>query len=261
LDRFQRGDVFLGDCYFSSYFLLALLLARGVDVVVRQHQRRRTDFRRGQWLGAEDHVVLWERPERPTWMDEETYATIPETLTVRELRVHVNIRGFRVQQLVVVTTLTDAERYPPAEIARLFRLRWNVELDLRNIKTSLHLDDLRGKTPEMVRREIWAHWLAYNLIRKVMAQAALSRGKLPRELSFASALSAVASGWANGSVAGTSLLSELAAAQHRSIAWSRVGHRPNRVEPRAIKRRPKSHKLLTKPRKEARADLLRGVKT
>ncbi len=172
LDRFQPGDVFLGDCAYSSYFMLALLLSRGVDVVTRQHQSRQTDFRRGDRLGEADHVVLWERPKRPEWMDEETYATIPETLTVRELKVHVDVKGFRVRELIVVTTLTDAERYPREEVAKLFRLRWQVELDLRNIKTSLRLDDLRGKTPETIRREIWMHWLAYNLTRKVMAQAA-----------------------------------------------------------------------------------------
>ena len=256
LDRFQRGDVFLGDCAYSSYFLLALLLARGVDVVTRQHQRRRTDFRSGQRLGDGDHVVVWKRPARPEWMDEETYATIPETLSVRELRVRVDVRGFRVRELVVVTTLTDAERYPREEIARLFRLRWHVELDLRNIKTSLRLDDLRGKKPETVRREIWVHWLAYNLIRKVMAQAALGHEKLPRALSFASALAAIAGAWALASVADASMLCLHAKAQHRGIAWSRVGHRPNRVEPRAIKRRPKAHKLLNRPRAEARAKLI-----
>jgi hypothetical protein len=114
-DRFQPGDVFLGDSYFCSYFLLALFLAQGVDVVVRQHQRRTTDFRRGQRLGKEDHLVEWQRPQRPTWMDHETYATIPETLKLREMKVHVAIRGFRVQRLVVVTTLTDAQRYPKTE--------------------------------------------------------------------------------------------------------------------------------------------------
>ncbi|MGB8852534.1 MAG: IS4 family transposase, partial [Pirellulales bacterium] len=185
LDRFQAGDVFLADCAYCAYFLLALLLARGVDVVTRQHQRRRTDFRCGQRVGAEDHVVVWERPACPEWMDAETYAAIPATLTVRELKVRVDVPGFRVRTLIVVTTLTDAERYPRAEIARLFRLRWHVELDLRNIKTSLRLDDLRGKKPDTVRREIWVHWLAYNLIRKVMAQAALAQERVPRELSFA----------------------------------------------------------------------------
>jgi putative transposase len=256
LDRFQPGDVFLGDCAYCAYFLLALLLARGVDVVTRQHQRRRTDFRRGQRLGQEDHVVVWERPARPEWMDEETYATIPQTLTVRELKVHVDVPGFRVQELIVVTTLTDAERYPQEEIAKLFRLRWHVELDLRNIKTSLRLDDLRGKTPETVRREIWVHWLGYNLIRKVMAQAALKHEKLPRELSFAGALAAVTGAWSLASVADAPTLARHAQTQHRGIAWCRVGHRPNRVEPRAIKRRPKSHRLLNRPRAEARAKLV-----
>jgi hypothetical protein len=240
LDRFQSGDVFLGDCGFCSYCMLALLLSRGVDVVVRQHQSRRTDFGRGRRLGKEDHVVVWQRPQRPAWMDKETYATIPATLVVRELKVRVQIRGFRVKQLVVVTTLTDAERYPKNEIASLFRQRWHAELDLRNIKIALEMDDLRGQTPEMVRREIWGHWLAYNLIRKTIAQAALVHEKLPRQLSFA---------------AGGPVLAALATAQFRLIASHQVGNRPNRVEPRAVKRRPKPHPLLRQPRDEARARL------
>jgi putative transposase len=256
LDRFQEGDAFLGDCCYCSYFLAALLLARGVDVVVRQHQRRRTDFRCGRRLGRKDHVVLWQRPERPTWMDHETYATIPKTIAVRELQVRVEVRGFRVQQLVVATTLTDAERYSQTEIARLFRLRWHVELDLRSIKVTLHLDDLRCKSPEMVQREILVHCLAYNLIRKVMSQAALSRGRRPRELSFAAGLAAVASAWDHATLANPDTLTLLAKTQWRSIAWHKVGHRPDRVEPRAVKRRPKAHKLLRKPRAEARAELL-----
>jgi putative transposase len=256
LDRFQPGDVLLADCAYASYFMLALLLARGVDVVTRQHQCRKTDFRRGQRLGGEDHVVLWQRPQRPEWMDEETYSTIPETLTVRELKVHVHVKGFRVRQLIVVTTLIDAERYPREEIAKLYRLRWHVELDLRNVKTSLRLDDLRGKTPETIRREIWMHWLAYNLTRKVMAQAALLHERLPRELSFASALAAVSGARELASVADATTLSLHAKTQHLGIAWSRAGHRPDRVEPRAIKRRPKAHKLLSQPREEARAKLI-----
>jgi putative transposase len=260
-DRFQPGDIFLGDCCFCSYFLLALFLARGVDVVVRQHQCRTTDFRRGRRLGPEDHVVEWQRPARPDWMDEATYATIPMTLTIRELKVRVAIRGFRVQQLVVVTTLTDAERYPKSKVAHLFRQRWHAELDLRNIKISLQMDDLRGRSPEMVRREIWVHWLAYNLIRKTIAQAALLHEKPPRQLSFAAALAAVATSWDHATVARPELLLALANAQFRVIAWHEVGDRPDRVEPRAIKRRPKSHALLTKPRKEAREELLAGVAT
>jgi hypothetical protein len=260
-DRLQRGDVLLDDCCFASYFTLALFLGWGVDVVTRQHQCRRTDFRRGQQLGEKDHVVVWQRPARPTWMDQETYASIPETLDVRELYVRVEIRGFRVKQLVVVTTLTDGERYPAMEIARLFRARWHVELDLRNIKVTLHLDDLRCKTPDMVRREILVHWLAYNLIRKLTAQAALSQGCVPRQLSFAAALAVVAGDWNHASLAEQDLLAKLAQAHWRLIAWYQVGDRPDRVEPRAIKRRPKPHKLLTKPRNAARADLLHSGAT
>jgi hypothetical protein len=254
-DRFQPGDVFLGDCCFSSYFLLALFLARQVDVVVRQHQRRTTDFRRGQRLGKEDHLVEWQRPPRPEWMDEETYATIPKTLEVRELKVRVAIRGFRVQQLVVVTTLTDPDRYPKDQIATLFRQRWHAELDLRNIKISLQMDDLRGHTPEMVRREIWTHWLAYNLIRKTIAQAARTCNKSPRQLSFAAGLAAVATSWDHATVAQPDLLTALAHAQFRVIAAHLVGDRPDRVEPRAIKRRPKPQRLLRQPRDQARAAL------
>jgi hypothetical protein len=238
--------------------MLALLLDRGVDVVTRQHQRRRTDFRRGRWLDVKDHLVVWRRPQRPLWMDAETYATIPETLTVRELEVPVQVPGFRVERLVVVTTLTDAKRSPQAEITRLFRLRWHVELDLRSIKITLRLDDLRCKTPEMVRREILVHWLAYNLIRKVISQAALSQERLPRELSFAAGLAAVAEAWDQATVASPERLLVLAKTLWRVIAWHQVGHRPDRVEPRAIKRRPKPHKLLTKPRAEARAELLKA---
>jgi len=162
LDRLEAKDILLGDCCFCSYFMIALLLARKVDVVFRQHQRRTTDFRRGRSLGREDHVVVWEKPERPEWMDEETYAQIPETLTVRELKVRVSIRGFRTQTMVVVTTLTDARRYPKSEVAGLYRARWHVELDLRSLKCSLDMEDLRGKSPEMVEREIWMHCLADN---------------------------------------------------------------------------------------------------
>lgn len=258
LDRFQSGDVFLGDCYYCSYCMLALLLARGVDVVTRQHQRRKTDFRRGRFLDTEDHLVEWQRPARPEWMDEATYALIPPTLTVRELKVRVQIRGFRVQELVVVTTLTDAERYPRAEIAALFRQRWHVELDLRNIKISLQLDDLRGRSPQMVQREILVHWLAYNLIRKVAAQAAVTHERRPRDVSFSAALGVVAGAWDHGTTADRQRLRTLAQRLYHSIAAFRVGDRPNRVEPRAIKRRPKAHRLLTKPRDQARAELLAG---
>jgi hypothetical protein len=141
-------------------------------------------------------------------------------------------------------------------IALIYRFRWAIELDLRNIKVALHLDDLRGRSPEMVRREILVSWLAYNLIRQVMAQAALAHSTVPRKLSFAGAVDAVVGAWDHATVADEACLRTLAQVQHRFIASFRVGDRPNRVEPRAVKRRPKPHKLLRCPRNEAREELL-----
>jgi len=256
LDRLNAGDVLLGDSYFCSYFMIALLLARKVDVVFRQHQRRVTDFHQGQRLGPQDHLVTWERPERPEWMDEQTYAQIPQTLVVRELATRVTIAGFRPEVVVVVTTLRDARRYSKDEVANLFRQRWHVELDLRAIKCTMHLTDLRCKTPEMLRKEIWTHWLAYNLIRKTMAQSAAIHARTVRRMSFASALAAVVAGWDHGSVAAPQRLRELAMTQLKFMSEQKAGHRPDRVEPRAVKRRPKPHRLLTKPRQQARAELL-----
>jgi Transposase DDE domain len=161
-DRLERGEIALGDRVFGSFFGIAGLSERGVDGLFRMHQRRKFDFRKGRCLGIEDHVVAWPKPARPDWMDEETYAQIPEELTVRELRLTVDQPGFRVNELVLVTTMLDAAEYTKEEIARLFLDRWNIELDFRSIKVVLQMEVLRCQTPEMVRKEIWMHLLAYN---------------------------------------------------------------------------------------------------
>lgn len=254
----QRGDVVLADCYYSSYWTLAGLCGQGFDYVGRQHHRRTTDFRCGQRLGREDHRVEWCKPVKPAWMDQPTYAGLPEQLTVRELRVRVGRRGFRTQVFVVVTTLLDARLYSAHDIADLYGQRWHCELDLRSIKVALGMDVLRCRTPEMVRKELWMYVLAYNLIRAVMVRAALSQGLYPRQLSFTGALQAVngftpALVFAEGAVV-VALLDALLG----SVAAHRVGQRPNRVEPRAVKRRPKAHKLLSVPRLKARKRLESG---
>ena len=255
-DRLRRGDVLLGDSYFCSYFMIALLKERGVDVVFRQHQRRRTDFRTGKRLGPLDHAVRWLKPQKPAWMDQETYDRMPDKLRVRELAVEVTIPGFRVQKMIVVTTLTSARQYAKSALADLFRQRWNVEIDLRSIKVHLNMEDLRGKRPEIVRREIWAHCLAYNLIRKTMAQAASLHERTVRAISFCGALQVVAGMLGQTATVEAPLFLRLARTQLASIVTRQIGHRPDRVEPRAIKRRPKNQKLLTKPRIKARAQLL-----
>lgn len=253
--RFQPGDVLLADRCHAGWFLIAMLQQLGVDVVVRLRQLRDVDFRRGQHQGRGDHVVERPRPARPDWMDESTHAQLPSSSRVREVRVQVAERGFRVESFVVVSTLLDAQKYPCDELAKLYRQRWRAELDLRTLKSTLHLDILRCKTPDMVHKELRTGLWAYNLIRQNMFTAALAANRSPRELSFTAAMRTIAAAWMAVAIADehVPLLAELRMAHLTSHA---VGHRPNRIEPRAIKRRPKPHDLLTEPRHRARAKLL-----
>jgi len=258
LEQLESGDIVVADRYYCSYFMIALLLELGVDFVVRLHQCREADFRRGRRLGHEDHITTWIRPDRPDWMDKATYQRMPRTLRVRELKVHVHEPGFRTESLIVVTTLTDAKRYSRDDIAELYRKRWLVELDIRDIKVTLGMDDLRCKTPEMVRKEIWTCLLAYNLIRQTLAQSAQRHGLSPRQLSFTAAMQKVAASWSQLSMVNDELALRLIESNLEQMAGHLIGKRPNRVEPRAVKRRPKPLPLLTKPRKKAIAELLAG---
>jgi hypothetical protein len=242
----SEGEVVLADRYFSGWFDIALLRQGGVDMVVRKHQLRPTDFRAGRRLGKEDHLVVWVRPQRPPWMPVEQYLTLPSTLTLREVRVRVCQPGMRTKSLLVVTTLLDAQRYPAEEIASLYRRRWQAELHLRSIKVVLQMDHLRCKTPERVRNEFYMHLVGYNLIRGVMAAAAEKSGACPWEISFKGALQTL-----------SQFLPLLQAATPESwcealltaVAAHVVGNRPDRFEPRRIKRRPKHYLLLQKHRR------------
>jgi hypothetical protein len=258
LAHFTPGDILLADRYYCSYFMVALLLAAGVDFVTRIHQLRRVDFRRGQRLGPGDHIVEWKRPQKPAWMDQQTYDQVPASIQVREIHVHVDQPGFRVESLVVVTTLRDAQAFPPKDIAELYGRRWLAELDIRAIKITLGMDVLRCKTPAMIHKEVWTCLLAYNLIRRAMLQSAETSGQSPRELSFAAALQGIAANWQVIVLSGDSIAANLVEAALTHMADHVVGYRPNRIEPRAIKRRPKPHDLLTQPRDQARAKLRAG---
>lgn len=258
LDHLSARDILLCDRCYCSYFLIVLLQRIGVDVVTRLHQMRTANFRRGRRLGKGDHVVRWPRPEKPDWMDEATYDSMPELLEVREVQVHVDQPGFRTESLVVVTTLLDEKKYKQQDIAELYHQRWLAELDIRAIKIQLGMDVLRCKSPEMVRKEIWACLLAYNLIRKTILASA-KRWKLsPRQISFTSALQKVAASWMSVLLLSEVSLALLLEADLEHMAGHRVGHRPDRVEPRKVKRRPKPHKLLNQPREAARVELLSG---
>jgi hypothetical protein len=251
IDTLVAGDVLLADRYYAGYFDLALWHARGVGVVVRKHQLRRTDFRTGRRLGHDDHIVLWDKPVRPKWLDQATYDDLPGWLILRETRVRVRQPGFRTKTLVVVTTLLDLT-ITATDLAELYRARWHAELDLRALKVTLGMDVLRCKSPAMIRKELWAHLLAYNLIRTVMAQAAQANDLRPRDLSFTGAVQTL--------TAFASLLGNADAPERQdlygrllaAVASHRVGDRPDRCEPRARKRKPKHYPFLKTPRDKAR---------
>jgi hypothetical protein len=252
----QAGDVLLGDRYYVSYWTIASLLRRGVDCLFRQHQRRKSDFRTGRRLGKHDHLIVLRRPSAPPdWMDARTFEQMPETLTLREVRIVVAQRGFRVRTLVLLTTLLDVQLYSKQELAEAFRCRWHVELDLRSIKQTMNMSVLRCKTPAMVRKEIWMHLLAYNLVRTVMAQAAERAGIEPRQVSFAGAVQTINALSPLLMMAAADDAQALIDVLLKAIARHRVGDRPDRYEPRAVKRRAKPIALLTEPRALARKRL------
>jgi hypothetical protein len=228
------GDVLLADALYCSYFQIATLQAAGVDVLFEQHGSRITDFRRGRCLGPRDHLVRWSKPEtRPQWMSLQQYRGFPDQIVVREVKVDGQ---------VLVTTMHDARAVSKRELTALYARRWHIELDIRNIKTTLGMEVLRCLTPVMVEKELWVCLLAYNLIRLLMAQAAHTAGVYPRELSFKHTVQ-MWSNWPSSAEPG-----EL----FRLIAQRPVGNRPGRSEPRVRKRRPKSFPWLKVPRAVAR---------
>ena len=256
--RFRRGDVLLADAYHSSFDQVVTLVGLGVDVVMRQVANRRTDFRRGTRLGREDHLVQWHRHRnRSKWMGREEFAALPRVLTMRELRVRVSKPGFRTRSFVVVTSLLDDVTYTRDDLAGLYRLRWHAELDLQTIKITMQMDILRCQSPEMVRKEIYGHFLVYNLIRGVMAESAARHAVQPRQLSPQGARQTLEAFRAElVAVRGTDA-DRLRGAALSAIAYHRVGDRPDRVEPRVVKRRPKAYPRMQEPRRDARKRLMR----
>lgn len=246
LQTLEAGDILIADRYHCSFWTLAMLKARGVDVLMRQHVSRWHDFRRGKRLGRGDHVVQWARPQRPAWMEKQTYCAMPETLRVREVQVN----GW-----VLVTTLLDA-CVAPVEIDRLYRCRWNIEVDLRSIKAEMGMDVLRCKSPQMIRKEVAVHLLAYTLVRAVIAQAASLADVLARALSFKGAMQVLNAYHQQLRHSAGARFSLMIAHVLGALSMLRLPLRPPRVEPRAVKRRPKPHRLLLIPRPLARLRIL-----
>ena len=258
LGSFVCGDVAVVDRFYCSFMMIALLLGRNVQVCARMHPRRHVDFRRGRRLGKYDHLIVWTKPQRPTWMDPATYDAIPDTLEMREIRYNVVQPGYRSQTITIATTLTDAETYSKEDIAQLYGFRWNSELDIRSIKQSLNLCHVRCKSPEMVRKELWTTLLGYNLIRTTAAAAALLHDKQPRQISFTGACQYVLSWWmlASCEAIAADRLERHCRQLLSQIAECQVANRPGRLEPRVLKRRRHGYKLMQQPRHVLRAKLL-----
>lgn len=258
---FRPGDVLLADRLMCSWTEMVMLKRRGVDTVTSLCKRK-ADFRRGIRLGKCDHIVQWPKPTKPRSIDRKTYNSLPDFLTVRETLVRVEQVGFRTQTIIVVTTLLDIEEITKDDLAQLYRTRWNAELDLRSLKQTMQMDILRCKTPELVRKEIWTHILAYNLIRTIIAQAASKHGIEPRSISFKGAIQmlkafqpGIAIQGQHDSAFRTTLYQQLLDA----IAVHRVADRPDRYEPRLRKRRPKHYGFLRKPRQATKRDMAKGL--
>jgi hypothetical protein len=238
-----KGDVLIGDALYSDYFTIATLQSMGVDFVFEQHGTRRTDFRCGTSLGPREHVVRWTRPRtKPQWMTWEEFYARPR---------HVQVREVRIDGRILVTSMLDEKEVCKHELSQLYAYRWNVELDLRNIKTTLGMDILRCRSPEMVEKELWVGLLAYNMIRILMAEGAQQAGVHPRELSFKHALRL----WTNWPAHTLSADPQLRSLFFTLLAQVRVGKRPNRCEPRAKKRRGKPFPVLSVPRDKFRAKM------
>jgi hypothetical protein len=260
---FRPGDILVADRLLCAWTEMVLLKQRGVDTACRLMSHRTADFRRGARLGKDDHIVPWMKPRKPRSVEREVYDALPEFLVVRECRVRVAQPGFRVRSLVVATTLLDAEEYTRDDLAQLYRARWNIELDWRSLKDVLQMDVLRCKTAELVRKEIWMHVLAYNLIHTVMAQAASQNGTSPRSISFKATLQVLeAFGPLIASRAHGSLSQRESLYQEvlRAIARHRVADRPDRFEPRMAKRRPKNYDRLRKPRRQIKLEIVKRLR-
>ena len=252
-DRLDRGDVVLADRGFCGYADFYCLAHRGVDCVMRKNARRSVGATPGRRLGKGDRLVRWHKTGRcPKWLDPAAWEAMPDRLTVREIHFVVDIPGFRTQAITVSTTLLDPKAYPTDAFIELYRRRWMAELFLRDIKTTMGMDVLTCQTPDMVHKELLMYLIAYNLVRALMFEASLRHGVPVDRISFKGTLSTVRE-WAPV-LAGASRKRRRELVDHLIAILARdpVPHRPNRVEPRARKRRPKNYQLLSKPRRDFR---------
>jgi hypothetical protein len=250
-DQLKRGDILLGDRAWGEYTTLAGLPCQGVDVVARLHARRKVDFRKAQRLAKHDGLFVWAKgSQQSEILTAQQWRQLPAQITVRIIRFTATIRGLRGRRVTLVTTLLDPQRYPAAEIIALYARRWRLELCLRDLKTTMGMEQLRCKTPDMVEKELLAYLVAHNLIRCVMAGAGARYAVDLERVSFKGTVDAVRQySAALAQARSRKLRRQLWDDLLWNLARDRVRHRPGRTEPRAVKRRPKPYPLLNQPRR------------
>ena len=249
-------DILLGDRAFCAYADLISIKNINCDAVFRKHQARKTTMRKGKIIGASDKLVTWHKPKKcPQGLSKDEFNALPSTITVREIYYYIVVPGFRTERVSLITTLLNTTTYSTLDIVGLYGQRWDVELDLRHLKTTLGMDVLRCKTPSMVRKEIYVYLLAYNLLRSLMWSAGTTYATPPLRLSLQGTRNHL-----------NNFIPELLAAHNtkrleiyrtllKVIVHKTVSDRPARSEPRVRKRRPKAYPLMTKPRHELREQL------
>jgi putative transposase len=265
LDFLKPGDVVVADRHYCSYAMIRMLMERGIHVCFRNHQSKKSDFRKGKRLGKNDHCVTWSRGPRPAWMTQEQYEQLPKSITLREVRYVIEKPGRKQSPYVIITTILETKGEKGAsygDLQDLYGFRWNIELDIRTIKSYLNVGFLRCKSPGMIRREFWCSLLGYNLIRTTIAIAATLYRKSVRHISFTSACQFVLAGWGDLATcrSQTSLLAYCRQLLKR-ISQCKVGDRPGRFEPRVVKRRRDQYTLMMLPRNDLRRRLKRGDNT
>ena len=246
----RSGDILLGDRAYGEYTTLAALPDRGVDVVARLHAGRKVDFRHARRLAKNDGLFVWTKgTQQSQILSAKEWRQLPGEITVRILRFTATLRGFRSERVTLVTTLLDAELYPAQELIQLYARRWRLEMCLRDLKTTMGMEELRCKTPNMAEKELFAYLVAHNLIRCVMAEAVARHGAPLEQISFKGTIDALrhysaALGRARNKKMRDALWDDLLT----NLARDLVPQRPGRTEPRAVKRRPKPYPLLNRPR-------------
>jgi hypothetical protein len=239
IDCIKEEDIVLGDRYFPNYFLMSDLKTIGADGIFQGQSQRHYDFRKGIHLGKKDHVVCWKKPKKPEWMTQEKYDLYPEEISVRE---------FKVSGKIYVTTFLDEKKYPKRELAKIYERRWEIEINLRSLKTIMDMDMLSCKTPEMVRKEIGIHFLAYNFIRVIMARGCFEHNSYPWKISFKGTVQLLDEFMPHLGSLNTKENQAMYSEMLKLITSNKVGNRPGRVEPRAIKQRPKPFPTLNRSR-------------